>query len=79
MFEHFAFSSLLLVLYFLSPRCSVLFRNALYLAPPSLRFAIFMLNALTIDVEDYYHVAAFESVIRHEEWDRFESLSKIWR
>ena len=32
-----------------------------------------MLNALTIDVEDYYHVAAFESVIRHEEWDRFES------
>jgi len=32
-----------------------------------------MLNALTIDVEDYYHVAGFESVIRFEDWDRFES------
>lgn len=32
-----------------------------------------MLNALTIDVEDYYHVAAFESVVRHEDWDRYES------
>lgn len=32
-----------------------------------------MLNALTIDVEDYYHVSAFESVIRREDWDRYES------
>jgi polysaccharide deacetylase family protein (PEP-CTERM system associated) len=32
-----------------------------------------MLNALTIDVEDYYHVAAFESVVRFEDWDRYES------
>jgi len=32
-----------------------------------------MLNALTIDVEDYYHVTAFESVVRHEDWDRYES------
>ena len=32
-----------------------------------------MLNALTIDVEDYYHVSAFESVVRFEEWDRYES------
>jgi polysaccharide deacetylase family protein (PEP-CTERM system associated) len=32
-----------------------------------------VLNALTIDVEDYYHVSAFESVIRFEEWDRYES------
>lgn len=30
-------------------------------------------NALTIDVEDYYHVAGFESVIRFEDWDRYES------
>ena len=32
-----------------------------------------MLNALTVDVEDYYHVSAFESVIRFEDWDRYES------
>jgi polysaccharide deacetylase family protein (PEP-CTERM system associated) len=32
-----------------------------------------MRNALTIDVEDYYHVAVFEPVIRFEEWDRYES------
>ena len=32
-----------------------------------------MLNALTIDVEDYYHVSAFESVVRFEDWDCYES------
>lgn len=32
-----------------------------------------MLNALTIDVEDYYHVSGFESVVRFEDWDRYES------
>ena len=32
-----------------------------------------MLNALTIDVEDYYHVSAFEPVARFEDWDRYES------
>jgi len=32
-----------------------------------------MLNALTIDVEDYYHVSAFESVIPDGDWDRYES------
>src|SRR5437899_1450599 len=32
-----------------------------------------MLNTLTIDVEDYYHVSAFESVIRFEDWERYES------
>lgn len=31
------------------------------------------MNALTIDVEDYYQVSAFESVVRREEWDRYES------
>ena len=32
-----------------------------------------MRNALTIDVEDYYQVSAFESVVRFEDWDRYES------
>ena len=32
-----------------------------------------MLNALTIDVEDYYQVAAFEPVVRFQDWDRYES------
>jgi polysaccharide deacetylase family protein (PEP-CTERM system associated) len=32
-----------------------------------------MRNALTIDVEDYYHVSGFESVIRFADWDQYES------
>jgi polysaccharide deacetylase family protein (PEP-CTERM system associated) len=32
-----------------------------------------VLNALSIDVEDYYHVSGFESVVRFEDWDRYES------
>jgi polysaccharide deacetylase family protein (PEP-CTERM system associated) len=32
-----------------------------------------MLNALTIDVEDYYQVSAFESVIKFDDWPHFES------
>jgi polysaccharide deacetylase family protein (PEP-CTERM system associated) len=32
-----------------------------------------MLNALTVDVEDYYHVTGFESVVRFEDWERYES------
>jgi polysaccharide deacetylase family protein (PEP-CTERM system associated) len=32
-----------------------------------------MLNALTIDVEDYYHVSAFEAVVRFADWERYES------
>jgi polysaccharide deacetylase family protein (PEP-CTERM system associated) len=32
-----------------------------------------MLNALTIDVEDYYHVTGFESIIPRADWDRYES------
>ena len=32
-----------------------------------------MLNALTIDVEDYYHVAAFDSVVCFADWERYES------
>ena len=32
-----------------------------------------MLNILTIDLEDYYQVSAFESVVRREDWDKHES------
>jgi polysaccharide deacetylase family protein (PEP-CTERM system associated) len=32
-----------------------------------------MINALTIDVEDYYQVSAFESVVKFDDWSRFES------
>jgi peptidoglycan/xylan/chitin deacetylase (PgdA/CDA1 family) len=32
-----------------------------------------MLNILTIDVEDYYHVSAFESEVRRKDWDKHES------
>jgi polysaccharide deacetylase family protein (PEP-CTERM system associated) len=31
------------------------------------------LNALTIDVEDYYHVSGFEHCIDRRDWDSFES------
>ena len=30
-------------------------------------------NFLTIDVEDYYHVSAFEHLIGHEKWDDYDS------
>src|SRR5439155_2582877 len=30
-------------------------------------------NALTIDVEDYYHVSAFETCVARSAWDGFES------
>ena len=29
-------------------------------------------NALTVDVEDYFHVAAFSNQILYNEWDSFE-------
>src|SRR6185437_3117968 len=32
-----------------------------------------MLNALTIDVEDYYHVSGFVHFVSREEWDYFSS------
>ena len=31
------------------------------------------LNILSIDVEDYYHVTAFEKHVRFEDWNKFES------
>ena len=31
-----------------------------------------MLNALTIDIEDYFQVHAFSNVIKYEDWDKFE-------
>jgi polysaccharide deacetylase family protein (PEP-CTERM system associated) len=30
-------------------------------------------NAMTIDVEDYFQVSAFERVVRRDDWDRMES------
>lgn len=40
-----------------------------------------MLNALTIDVEDYYQVSGFESHIRFEQWPDYESrvVGNTWR
>ena len=32
-----------------------------------------IVNALTVDVEDYYHVTAFEGQISRREWDRYPS------
>ncbi|MGH7828710.1 MAG: XrtA system polysaccharide deacetylase [Candidatus Binatia bacterium] len=32
-----------------------------------------LINALTIDVEDYYHVSAFESVVGFDKWTGYES------
>src|ERR1051325_11737404 len=32
-----------------------------------------MLNILSVDVEDYFHVEAFASQISPQDWDRFES------
>jgi polysaccharide deacetylase family protein (PEP-CTERM system associated) len=39
---------------------------------PSMRRAP-VLNALTIDVEDYYHVCGFESIVDRAHWGDFES------
>ena len=41
------------------------------LGPPS--SALHLLNAFTVDVEDYYQVSAFERHVRREHWDRWES------
>ncbi len=31
-----------------------------------------MVNALSIDVEDYFQVSAAEDIVRYEDWDKFE-------
>ena len=36
-----------------------------------------MINALTIDVEDYYHVSGFNSVIKFADWENLESRLDI--
>ncbi|MBI3805576.1 MAG: DUF3473 domain-containing protein [Nitrospirae bacterium] len=40
-----------------------------------------MLNALTIDVEDYYQVSGFESHVRFDQWPNYESrvIGNTWR
>lgn len=42
-------------------------RSDAVLSPPGLA------NAFTVDVEDYYHVSAFEKIAPPEHWDRFDS------
>ena len=32
-----------------------------------------MLNALTIDVEDYFQVSAFNKYVKYEDWSRYPS------
>ncbi len=32
-----------------------------------------LVNALTVDVEDYYHVSAFEGIVRRDQWDGYAS------
>jgi polysaccharide deacetylase family protein (PEP-CTERM system associated) len=32
-----------------------------------------IVNAMTIDVEDYFHVSAFDGVVPRHQWDRFET------
>jgi polysaccharide deacetylase family protein (PEP-CTERM system associated) len=32
-----------------------------------------ILNALTVDVEDYFHVSGFEHIVHRDQWDDFES------
>ena len=32
-----------------------------------------VLNAMTVDVEDYFHVSAFAGVVSRDAWDRYES------
>src|SRR5262249_1483797 len=40
--------------------------------PVTLQAPVAVRNALTIDVEDYYHVSAFESCVDRTQWDAFE-------
>src|SRR5207249_7670373 len=35
-----------------------------------------VVNAMTIDVEDYFQVSALEGVVRRSEWDSYES--RVW-
>jgi len=32
-----------------------------------------MLNILTIDVEDYYHVSVFEPIVKRDDWEKYQS------
>ena len=41
-------------------------------APSALRETA-VVNALTIDVEDYFHVSGFEPFVNRDEWDAYES------
>ena len=41
--------------------------------PRAKRVKYSMINALTIDVEDYFNVSGFESNIRFEDWGNYQS------
>ena len=32
-----------------------------------------IVNAMTVDVEDYFHVSAFDRIVSRARWDGFES------
>src|SRR5512139_3696249 len=34
-------------------------------------------NYLTIDVEDYYHVSAFERIVGHKNWNSYDSRIEV--
>ena len=42
-------------------------------APPGTGYATDVVNAMSVDVEDYYQVLNFQRKIDRSEWDRFES------
>jgi polysaccharide deacetylase family protein (PEP-CTERM system associated) len=48
-------------------------QDALDLAPSSVDTSHRIVNAMTVDVEDYFQVSAFERVVARTEWDQFES------
>ena len=40
-------------------------------APPGTGYATDVVNAMSVDVEDYYQVLNFQRKIDRSEWDRF--------
>jgi polysaccharide deacetylase family protein (PEP-CTERM system associated) len=45
----------------------------LTIAPPTTAAGRRIVNAMTIDVEDYFHVSVFDGVVPRHQWDRLES------
>ncbi len=36
-------------------------------------------NAITVDVEDYFQVSAFEKHVAPEDWDKYQVVSNVIR